>query len=57
MIKVMKNKRPRVPAKIMVGQVVYSTNPIQNGCCRVLVIYEKYDALSYKRICRFVKKE
>jgi len=57
MIKVMKNKRPRVPAKIMVGQVVYSTNPIQQGCCRVLVIYEKYHALSYKRICRFVKQE
>ena len=53
----MRNKRPRVPAKIMVGQVVYSTNPIQQGCCRVLVIYEKYHALSYKRICRFVKKE
>jgi hypothetical protein len=52
----MKNKRPRMPAKIMVGQVVFSTNPIQQGCCRVLIICEMYDALSYKRISRFVKK-
>tara|TARA_R110000868_G_scaffold381362_1_gene647744 strand:+ start:80 stop:247 length:168 start_codon:yes stop_codon:yes gene_type:complete len=53
----MKSKRPRVPAKIMVGQVVASTNPVQYSCCRVLVICEMYDALSYKRICRFVKQE
>ena len=53
----MKSKRPRVPAKIMVGQVVASTNPVQYSCCRVLVICEVYDALSYKRISRFVKQE
>jgi hypothetical protein len=53
----MRNKRPRIPAKIITGQVVGSTNPVQYSCCRVLVIYEVYDALSYKRICRFVKKE
>jgi len=57
MINVMRNKRPRIPAKIITGQVVGSTNPIQYGCCKVLVIYEVYDATSYKRICRFVKKE
>lgn len=53
----MKNKRKRVPAKIMIGQVVGSTNPVQYSCCKVLIICEVYDALSYKRISRFVKKE
>lgn len=52
-----KKKRPRLPAKVLVGQVVGSTNPVQYGCCKVLVIYEKYDAVSYKRICRFVKQD
>lgn len=53
----MKSKRKRIPAQVVIGQVVGSTNPIQYGCCKLLVIYEVYDAISYKRICRFVKQE
>jgi hypothetical protein len=52
----MKNKRPRVPAKIMYGKVEYSTNPIQQSCCRSLFIQHVYNSLNFKRISRIVKK-
>lgn len=53
----MKVKRPRIPCKISVGQVVGSTNPIQYACCRVLVINQTYNSLTYERINRFVKQD
>lgn len=52
-----KDKRPRIPARILVGQVVASTNPIQYNCCRTLIICETYNSLTYNRINRFVKQE
>jgi hypothetical protein len=55
----MKNrpKRPRIPAKVLVGQVVASTNPIQYGCCKALVILQKYESLTYKRLSRYVNND
>lgn len=45
-----KQPRPRI-AK---GQVVYSTNPIQNACSRALIIVHYYNPINYKRIKRLV---
>lgn len=53
----MKNKRPRIPAKILVGQVVGSTNIKQFHCCKSLTVLQSYEALTFKRISRFVKKD
>ena len=52
-----KGNRPRIPARILVGVVVASTDPVQYACCRTLVVCETYNSLSYKRINRFVKKD
>lgn len=52
-----KGNRPRIPARILVGVVVASTDPVQYACCRTLVVCETYDSLSYRRINRFVKQE
>ncbi|MFN9111491.1 MAG: hypothetical protein ACK5XN_15620 [Bacteroidota bacterium] len=59
MIKEMSNKgnRPRIPARIVVGQVVGSTDAVQYACCRTLIVCETYDSITYKRINRFVKQE
>jgi hypothetical protein len=51
----MKTRRPRIPAKVIVGQVVASTNPLQYACCRALVVLQSYNSLTYKRISRYVK--
>jgi len=51
----MKKNRPRIPAKVVVGQVVGSTNPLQYACCKALVVLQSYNALTFKRISRFVK--
>ena len=50
-------KRPRIPAKILVGHVVASTNYKQYVCCKALIILESYNSLTYKRISRYVKHE
>jgi hypothetical protein len=52
-----KGNRPRIPARILVGIVVASTNPVQYACCRTLIVCQTYDNLTYKRINRFVKQE
>jgi hypothetical protein len=52
-----KGNRPRIPARILVGIVVGSTDPVQYACCRTLIVCQTYDNLSYKRINRFVKQE
>ena len=46
-----KNKRPR----IAVGQLVYSTNDIQQSCIRTLCILHCYNPNNYTRIKRVVK--
>ncbi len=43
--------------RFVAGQVVYSTNPIQNACARALVIMHYYCPLTKKRIKRIVKPE
>jgi len=53
----MKSKRPRIPAKITVGQVVGSTNPKQFSCCKALIILQKYESLTYKRLSRYVNND
>lgn len=53
----MKKNRPRIPAKVVVGQVVGSTNPLQYACCKALVVLQSYNSLTYKRISRYVKQE
>jgi hypothetical protein len=52
-----KGNRPRIPARILVGIVVGSTDPVQYACCRTLVVCQTYNNLTYKRINRFVKQE
>lgn len=37
------------------GQVVYSTNPIQNACLRALVVVQYYCPVTKKRIKRIVE--
>ena len=51
----MKKNRPRIPAKVVIGQVVASTNPLQYACCKALVVLESYNSLTFKRISRYVK--
>ena len=46
-----KQRRPRVSK----GILVYSTNSVQQGCIRSLVIVHYYGALNYKRIKRIVE--
>lgn len=52
-----KIKRPRIPARIVVGQVVASTNYKQYSCCRALTILQRYNSLTYERIARYVKHD
>ena len=52
-----KGNRPRIPARILVGIVVASTDPVQYACCRTLIVCQTYNNLTYKRINRFVKQE
>jgi len=53
----MKMRRPRISAKVTIGQVVGSTNPQQYACCKALVVLESYNSLTFKRISRYVKHE
>jgi len=46
--------RKRIPAKIVVGQLVGSTNPVQLSCIRVLHIEHHYNYTNYNRIKRLV---
>lgn len=47
------NKRKR----IIVQQVVYSTNIIQCQCCKSLIVLQYSDKNTRKRLKRVVKKE
>jgi lantibiotic modifying enzyme len=49
-----KIKRIRIPAKIQVGILVYSTNIIQLGCIRELTIAHYYNRFTYTRVKRVV---
>jgi len=40
--------------RISTGYLVYSTNSTQQSCIRALVIVERYETLSYKRVNREV---
>lgn len=39
------------------GQVVYSTNPIQNSCLRALEVIQYYCPITKKRFKRIVQQE
>lgn len=45
-----KQRRPRVSF----GQVVASTNEVQNKCARTLTIIHVYNSLTYRRVRRYV---
>lgn len=48
-----KTRRPR----IVKGQLVRSTNPVQNDCAMSLVVYHYYNKLTNKRIRRIVGEQ
>jgi len=46
--------RTRIKAKIIVGHLVASTNPVQYECIKALKIEHHYNRLNFKRVKRIV---
>jgi hypothetical protein len=51
------NKEPRRRIKITKGQLVASTDLLQNACARVLTVIHVYRERNYKRMQRYVQNE